>query len=806
MAIGQSLKRSAHVAVLTGLLLPALLWGVVGCPSTEEQISEARDAVPAALERGDRDAARAAVAALGDAIPENPDELIELAKVLVHAGESPRALWVLEAGVENFPTRTDIRFLLASVALGLSNPAMARTVASQVPEDSPEHADAVFLLAQAELGLGNLESALTMLKQAEARYPDKPESRLVRIATLSSENRSEEAALAVEDAIAAVKGNPDQLRLERTFRKILVQIQIQQEQFEPALATLRPMVEADPTDSSSWQLLTQALAADGQAAEAVALIETNLAGEAPLAELYGLLGPLYAATGQAEKAEQALRSYAARSESPAAVEPLVRYLSIQGDAEGVEQAIREAIERFPDQGQLHVMHVEAFLMLGDRAAAKQATEIHRDLPNALDANREYLRARIELDAGNAEAAAKRLRSLAPKLDLAPTQYWLGRALETLGDFDGARRRFDLARQRDPAWPSPVFSLLGLAEARGDWQQVVGLARLLVSNLPQSREGWLLMSRGLVEIGNGEAALEATDAAKQALPDEPMIRVYHAHGLRLLGRREEALEEIEATLKEFSGEPAVVAEAAIVLGMLDRVSGGIDLLKRGLAEHPDDAGLHAAAAALLYDMGEVAEGDRSTDRALELRPEDPTPWVIRCAFRAANGLHAGAIADCTKYESRRPADPQGPYLRASAHWGAGDLAAAIEAYRRAAQLDPEDHRPLNNLAWLLAQQGDLEAALEAGQEAYRLAPENPNVADTLADLYLRKGLVARAIALLEPAHRQAPEMPDATLHLAQAYVRASRVQEARPLLESLDGALPPNHPLRPALKTALDGLR
>ena len=184
-------SRSVRVRISGSplLLLLLLTLGAVGCPSTEEQIAEARKAVPEALSRGDRDAARAAVASLGNTVPEDPAKLIELVEVLVYAGESPRALWVLEAGVEKFPTRTDIRILLAGVALRLSNPALARSVAMQIPESAPEHADALIVRAQAELGLGHLEQALTLLQQAEARYPDKPGGRLVRIATLTAEHR-----------------------------------------------------------------------------------------------------------------------------------------------------------------------------------------------------------------------------------------------------------------------------------------------------------------------------------------------------------------------------------------------------------------------------------------------------------------------------------------------------------------------------------------------------------------------------------------------------------------------------------------
>jgi tetratricopeptide (TPR) repeat protein len=796
----------ATSGVPNALVLIVLAAALVGCPSTEEQIAEARKAVPEALARGDRSAAREVVASLGTAVPDDPAKLIEMAEVLVQAGEAPRALWVLEAGAQRFPERADVLLALASVSLGLANPALARSAAARVPEDAPEHADALLLQAQAELALGQLDTALALLKDAEQRYPDRPASRLVRIATLTTERRNDEARLAVDEAIAAVAGDPDRVELERTFRRVQAQIQLQQGELEPALATLRQLVATDPKDVASWQLLAQGLAADDRADEAVALLEANLEGDAPSLELYGLLAPLYAASGQDREAEEALRAYAAHSDSPAAVQPLVRYLAERGEAAAVEQTIREAIERFPEEPQLYVMHVESALELGDLAAAETAAQAHDALPNALDASREYLEARLELARGDAAAAAGRLQKLAPELDLASTQFWLGRALEAQGDLEGAQRRYALAQQRDPAWSAPASALIGLAAGRGDWRAAVGLAQRLLARNPGNEDAWRLLSRGLVELEEGEAAEQATAKAKVAFPDEPLFRVYHAHALRLLGRHAEALAEIEAARAEFADEPAVLAEGAVVLGMLGRVREGLALADRGLAGHPDDADVHAARASLLYAVGEAAEGDGATDRALALRPDEPHPLVVRCTFRAATGRYAGAIEDCARYEELRPADPRGPFLLGVAYSGAGDRRAAIAAYRRAAELDDADHRPRNNLAGLLAEQGDLDAALEVGQEAYRLAEDDPYVVDTLADLYLRKGLVERAIALLEPAHAAAPQLPDASLHLAQAYARAGRADEARPLLEALDETLAADHPLRPALEEELVALR
>jgi tetratricopeptide (TPR) repeat protein len=791
--------------VSSALLLLILSATLVACPSTEEQIEDARKEISEALERGDRDAAREAVASIGSTIPEDPATLVEMANLLVQAGEAPRALWVLEAGAERFPERADIQMALAFVALRLSNPALTRSAAARIPEDAPEHAKAMVLRAQAELALGQLDEALALLKEAELRYPAEPSTRLIRIATLSSERRTEEAALAVEEAIAAVQGDPDQAELERGFRRMRAEIQLQQKEFEPALATLRRMVATDPHDGHSWQLLATGLAASDRADEAVALIETNLESDAALDELYGLLATLHAAAGREQEAEEALRTFVTRSDSPAAVEPLVQYLANRGEFDEVEETIRDAIARFPDESRLYVMLTEVYIELGDLDAAELTAESHGELPNALEARQAYLRARLELANGDAAGAAERLRELAPKLDMANVQFWLGRALETQGDLEGAQRRYLLAVQRDPNWAPPTMALTGLAVARGDWQSATSLSRRLLMLNPESVEAWQTMSRGFVELEEGEAAEEAASQAQQIFPDEPIFRVYHAHGLRLLGRHDEARADIELAREALADHPAAAAEAAVVLGMTGRVHEGIALADRELARHPNDAGLHAARASLLYALGQAAEGDRATERALELDPEAPRPLIARCRFRTATGRHAEAISDCSRYETMRPSDPRGPYMLGVAYTGGGEYEKAIAAYRRAALLDESDHRSRNNLAWLLAQQGDLDEALEVGQEAYRLADEDPYVADTLAELYLRKGLVDRAIALLERAHATAPEMPDATLHLAQAYLRAGRPGQARPLLETLDGDLPADHRLRPALAEELLGL-
>jgi predicted Zn-dependent protease len=178
--------------------LPALALALAlgACTPPEERAEQAREAVGEAIERGDRQSALEALDDLRDAVDETPDAQLELAQLLVRAGNAPEAGWLLEDAVRRHPDRADLALALARVSLLLGNPARAREVADGVPVEAEKHGDALVVRAQAELQLGDLERALATLSEAELLYPDRPAARLVRIATLLSEDQKGEARAA----------------------------------------------------------------------------------------------------------------------------------------------------------------------------------------------------------------------------------------------------------------------------------------------------------------------------------------------------------------------------------------------------------------------------------------------------------------------------------------------------------------------------------------------------------------------------------------------------------------------------------
>jgi tetratricopeptide (TPR) repeat protein len=783
-----------RLRILVGLATAAGL--ALACSPSPEQAERAREAALQALERGDRTAALDAIGDLQDNLPKTPDALLEVAQLLVRAGDASRAAWLLEEGVERFPERNDLRVGLARVALLLGNPSLARQAVEKIPAGSEHYGAGLIARAQAELDLGDLDRSLeTLIEAGHVRS----EARLVRIATLMSERRHREARQAIAEARAALDAesegagksegeskaeNGGEELLRRRLDVMLAQIQAAQREGQAAIERLREMVKEDASDLLAWRTLVQILSRRGRAEEALALLEQALDTEEPPVDLLAIFARVHESLGHEAEAEAALRSLVDRDDSASAYLTLVQFYSARDDADSAARILEEAIGRFPRTPALRVFYVEVLLAKEQIEEARAEFRRFREATFDGDPQIDYLEARLELAEGDAEGAADRLRALAPRLDSAATQFWLGRALEETGDLEGANRRYGLAQQRDRRWAAPALALIDLARSRGDWNAMGSHAQRLAQRAPQRMEAWIALVDAHEKLGEGEAAEEVAQQCLERFPDRAEPQLLLAKARRAQGRYDEALEALAAAEAKDGAGVFLAAERVLTLGMGGQLEAGITAAREALALAPAAAPLHAALASLLFKAGAAEEGDRATDLALALDPDEPRPLRVRCEYRAAAGQWPGARDDCTRYLEARPEDAGAHFILGVSLQSLGELKPAAAAYRRAAALDERHWRSRNNLAELLAAEGDLDGALAAAQEAYRLDEEAPHVLDTLGALYLRKGLADRAISLLEEAHAAAPELPEATLHLALAYRETGRTDDARVLLTGL----------------------
>ncbi len=784
------------LSLLCSLLLLSVL--AAGCSPGQEDLEAARVAAVEALARGDRRAALDAMTLLR-AQTETPDDLLALGELLVLAGEAPEVVWLLEDGVRRYPDHEGLRLALAQVALLVGNGSAALQALAPIGVESERHAEALFLKAQAVLRMGDLEGALAILDESVERYPDRTEARLGRIAALLRERRVDEA----RERIAEAREQLREAGQQQALRQLEVAIHTFAAEDDPvgAIAGLQALIEEDPGDARAWQALLQALWKTGRLQDAVTGLEAAVAEDPDRLQLYPLLAPLLQASGAPERAERLLLDGLERAPSATAYLGLVGYYLEAGrDDEGLA-LFQKARSEFPQNPILEKAWAETLLSRGRSEEARAVVDDYLDAFPA-DPTGEYLRARIELAEGDVDAAVDRLTRVMPEIDQPYCQHWLGRALEAKGDGDAAYRRYGLALARNPRDPSLYHAPIELAQSRGDWRQVAGLANQLIRITPGRYDAWAALTVGLVNLGDGASALHAARTADQLFPDEPGAKLQLARAQRTAGQIDEALATLDqvtldqATLDQATADPVtadqaraavdaaeLAAERAITLGTAGRIQEGADVAQAAIVEHPGSAKLHAALAALLFAAGQADAGAQAVDRALMLAPDDPQPLRIRAQFRAATGDVEGARGDCDRYLAQRPDDPTVHFILGVVHERAGREDLAIASYRETARLDPTAFGARNNLAGLLADR-DLDAALAAAQEAYAIAPSSPYVLDTLGALYLQKGLVGRAISMLEEARAGAPSNGRMELNLARAYIAADRAADARALLDDL----------------------
>ena len=773
----------------------------LACAGAEERDASVRAAAHAALARGDAAALRKALAELREAPDRDPEALLDVAALLVQAGEAPEAVWRLEAGVARFPDAAELRLALGRAALLVRSPALARDTLAGVPPTSPLHLDALLVGAQAELELGDAAAGFARLADAERLHPDDPRVAAARLAALLRERRYAEAS----ELIARAKSTALSPAEARQLELLAARIEAAQGDREAALARLAALVESDPDDAVALALRVRALLEAGRAEQALAEAQRAAAREPPPPGVAAIRAQAWLELGRFAEAEGDLRAFASESDSPSAALLLAALQAQQGERERVVETFRAAVQRFPTTPALRLHLAEALLDAGQPEAARgELAAFEGSAPG--DPHAEYLRARLELAGGDAAAAAQRLRELVPRLDRSYTQHWLGAALEASGDAVDAERRYGLALQRDPGGAASLVALLRMAEARGDRASVARRALELAQRSPGDRDAHATAIAALVRAEQFERAEPLARQYRTRFGDGARARALLALVLRAGGKLDAAQQELAEAGRLFGEDAEIEAEQGMLAAARGDLDAAVTRLERAIQLAPEVAQHHAALAALRFARGEAEAGAGEVDRALALAPLELAPLELRSRYRASHGDRAGAREDAQRLLAARPRDANAQFLVGALLAAEGDGDGAIAAYRRAAELDPRAAAPRNNLALLLARRGEPAAALDEAQRAYALAPDDPEIADTLGWLYVERGLADRGVQLLERAHAAAPERGELQIHLALAYQANGRPADARRELEALRAHVPRGSALGEQTDAALQSLR
>lgn len=786
---------------LACLLLASVAFA--GCADSRDDADDrsARERFDQAVADRDSLRARDAAADLGQELPDTPEAVIEVARMLGDIGEMNQARWMLREAHERHPERSDLVLGLAETSLRVGDAAGALSALAELPQAAEGPAYAEVLRARAHIQLGQLEEGLAVLDRAHARHSEPVLFRLERVDVLASERRHEDALATVRE----MQADPSvPVAVGRWLAIKTSDLVASTEGPEASLALLDALWAEDPSSAEVATRRTSLLVSLGRAPEALAELREALDVHPQAFALYAIATQAAIATGDLVAAEALLRRHLAADASATSLRNLALFLNQLGRNREAAELLADLPEIADPAQQIELRYLAIALRIeaGDLENARQGVEAFgREHPR--NPRLGYLQARLELADGDAGAAARRLTRVLTRLDRPDVKHLLGVALERSGDQAGAELRYGLAAQENPQQISSWLGLLRTLEAQGKWERAAEVALRVIQIAPVGAFAYQALANAKIALGRPD---EAEALLRDLLASHPGLsgpRVALSLALRRQGRAAEALATLDPAGANPAGDVELAAERAVVLGQLGRLSEAFDVLRSSEAESPTRALRHARIY-LLFAAGRGEEALAEVDEAALVDAADPVPHRMLADALASQGRFAEAVEPYRRALER--ASDAGLAFRLGVALERCDRdAEAIDAYRRAIAIDERAVAPRNNLALALARVGATREALEMAQSAYARAETDPRVMDTLASLYLEWGLASRAAALLEKARRSDSQSSEIAYHLALAYRQTERPADARALLLDLEARLAPEHALRGPVDAALASL-
>jgi adenylate cyclase len=197
----------------------------------------------------------------------------------------------------------------------------------------------------------------------------------------------------------------------------------------------------------------------------------------------------------------------------------------------------------------HLIKVEGLTRTGrevfPRARVLAAKALQLD-PDSADGHTALGNSAMQADQDWSRAEAEFLQALALNPSDSETHVWYAMLLMLLQRYDEAERELLAAIELDPLWLNPREALVGLAEARGDWEASVRLAEQLVETFrttpSEALRAELNLAWAYAYAGRSDSARKIVDSWTDST--HPLARMTRAALHAFLGDSEELRSSLE----------------------------------------------------------------------------------------------------------------------------------------------------------------------------------------------------------------------------------------------------------------------
>lgn len=510
-----------------------------------------------------------------------------------------------------------------------------------------------------------------------------------------------------------------------------------------------------PAEAAIGQALE--LAAGGELAAAIELLQPVVEDPAAPPQARAVLGALLVETGRAEAAYRTLQPLTeAEPPDPAVLYNAGRAAVVLGELQEAERWLRRSLELEPASPALRELGL--VLARGERCdeAYPYLKPWVEARPDDLEARRIAALCAVQLRRPNeAKSFLADLPAGQPEIKLLAARI---KSLEA--DPWGAIELLEpLLEEAPPAMQGSVRRVL--ADAYVTTAQASKAVTVLEGRVGEDPSAALQLALAQYQGGDLDAALAtlgpfAERALAEARPDggasSTAARLVAEHGRLLVvaGRHEEAVPYLESATRLDPSDKQSWHQLGQALAVVGRVDEAREALARfeEIVQNEVPAAVHDVqlekdlqdpTGRQLREAMTLAAAERY-DEALELiraearlAPQDPRPPLLESRVLLLAGRTAEALEVAEALAAALPSHADAVYQRGAVRVATGDIEGAEADFRGALELAPEHTAAMSDLAVLLADRGDVEEARELLRRVLSLRPEDAAAAAALAEL-------------------------------------------------------------------------
>lgn len=193
-------------------------------------------------------------------------------------------------------------------------------------------------------------------------------------------------------------------------------------------------------------------------------------------------------------------------------------------------------------------------------------------------------------------------------------FYLGVALDGLGDVPGAVVQYKKALELDPKLVEAAVNLSGAQYEQKDAAGALVTAEQGLKANPKSPELLVNRALSLEALGKKDEAMAAYGAAVKARPDDAQLRITYAEYLAAAGKRDDALTELRAV--QNVEDPTLLAALGVRFGRLKAFPDCVAALDRAI-KLKDSADSHVRRGVCRHDFGDDAGAQADYETAIKL---------------------------------------------------------------------------------------------------------------------------------------------------------------------------------------------